>query len=136
TKNAIGVMNPNGWYPGIKNSLSKAMVKAYLKKYGGRAATINATTAEAYSVGEVLTQAVKATHSFTNKKILKFLHSGKTMTSVQGAVKFNKVGENVKGLVFAFQWQTKTGKPTLEQVLPLHAAGSVAPLYPKPVWGS
>ena len=136
TKNAIGVMNPNGWYPGIKNALSKAMVKAYLKKYGGRAATINATTAEAYSVGEVLTQAVKATHSFTNKKILKFLHSGKTMTSVQGPVKFNKVGENIKGLVFAFQWQTKTGKPTLEQVLPLHAKGSVPPLYPKPVWGS
>jgi branched-chain amino acid transport system substrate-binding protein len=136
TKNALGVMNPNGWYAGIKNPLSTAMVKAYLKKYGGRVATINATTAEAYSVGEVLTQAVKATHSFSNKKILKFLHSGKTMTSVQGPVKFNKAGENIKGLVFAFQWQTKRGKPTLEQVLPVHSKGSVPPIYPKPAWGS
>ena len=136
TKNALGVMNPNGWYAGIKNPLSTAMVKAYLKKYGGRVATINATTAEAYSVGEVLTQAVKATHSFSNKKILKFLHSGKTMTSVQGPVKFNKAGENIKGLVFAFQWQTKGGKPTLEQVLPVHSKGSVPPIYPKPAWGS
>lgn len=135
-KNAIGVINPNGWYPGIKNASSKAMVKAYIRKYGGRAATVNATTAEAYSVGEVLTQAVKATGGFTNKKIVHYLHSGKTMTSVQGPVKFNAAGENVKGLVFAFQWQTKSGKPTLEQILPTNATGSVHPLYPKPVWGS
>jgi branched-chain amino acid transport system substrate-binding protein len=136
TKNAIGIMNPNGWYPGIKNALSEAMVNAYIKKYGGTATDISATTAEAYSVGEVLTQVVDATKSFTNKKIIAYLHSGKTMTSVQGAVKFNSLGENIKGLVFAFQWLTKTGKPTLEQVLPTTATGSVAPLYPKPQWGS
>lgn len=136
TKDAIGIMNPNGWYPGIKNPLSEAMVKAYIKEYGGQPTDISATTAEAYSVGEVLTQAVEATKSLTNKKIINYLHSGKTMTSVQGAVKFNSLGENVKGLVFAFQWLTKAGKPTLEQVLPTTAQGSVPPLYPKPQWSS
>jgi branched-chain amino acid transport system substrate-binding protein len=135
-KNAIGVFNPNGWYPGIKNKLSKAMVKAYLHTYGGSVSDVTATTAEAYSVGEVLTQAVEGTHGFTNKKIIKYLHSGKTFTSVQGPVKFNSDGANVKGLVFAFQWQTRSGKPVLEQVLPKTASGSVPPLYPKPAWSS
>ena len=136
TKNAIGIMNPNGWYPGIKNPLSEAMVKEYIKTYGGTATDVTATTAEAYSVGEVLTQAVDATHSLTNKKIIQYLHSGKTMTSVQGPVKFNALGENVDGLVFCFQWQLVHGKPTLVQVLPTNAVGSVRPLYPKPPWSS
>jgi branched-chain amino acid transport system substrate-binding protein len=136
TKNAIGIMNPNGWYPGFKNSLSESMVKAYIKAYGGNASGISATVAEAYSVGEVLTQVVDATHSFTNKKIIRYLHSGKTMTSVQGPVKFNKLGENIAALVFVFQWKTKTGTPTLEQVLPKKAKGSVSPIFPKPTWSS
>jgi branched-chain amino acid transport system substrate-binding protein len=135
-KNAIGIMNPNGWFPGIKNPLSEAMVRAYIKKYGGHPTDVSATTAEGYSVGEVLTQAVEATKSFTNKKIISYLHSGKTMTSVQGPVRFNALGENMKGLVFVFQWKMKAGKPTLEQVLPRTAAGSVPPLFPKPPWSS
>lgn len=136
TKNAIGVINPNGWYAGYSSKSSKAFVKAYLEKYGGRAADIASTSAEAYSVGQVLTQVVKATHSFTNKKIISYLHSGHKFTSVQGPVKFNKTGENVAGLVFAFQWQTKNGKPTLVQILPKGSKGSVSPLVPKPTWAS
>lgn len=134
TKNALGVINPNGWYPGYKNKLSEAMVKAYRKRYGGSVSDVTATTAEAYSVGEVLTQAVEGTHGFTNKKIIKYLHSNKTFTSVQGPVKFNKAGENDKALVFAFQWQKKHGKPVLEQVLPTSATGSSHIVFPKPAW--
>ncbi len=136
TKNALGVINPNGWYPGYASKSSKAFVKAYLKKYGGRATDIASTSAEAYSVGQVLTQVVKAVHSFTNAKIIKYLHKGKPFTSIQGPVRFNSLGENVAGLVFAFQWQTKNGKPTLVQILPKKAKGSVPPLFPKPPWGS
>lgn len=136
TKNAFGVINPNGWYPGYLSKSSKAFVKAYLKKYGGRATDIASTSAEAYSVGQVLTQVVQAIHSFTNKKIINYLHSGKSFTSIQGPVKFNSVGENVAGLVFAFQWQTKNGKPTLVQILPTSAKGSVPPVFPKPTWAS
>jgi branched-chain amino acid transport system substrate-binding protein len=134
TKNALGVINPNGWYPGYLSKSSKAFVKAYLKKYGGRATDIASTAAEAYSVGQVLTQVVQAVHSFTNRKIINYLHSGKSFTSIQGPVKFNSVGENVAGLVFAFQWQTKNGKPTLVQILPKSAKGSVPAVFPKPTW--
>ena len=37
------------------------MVKEYVAKYGGTASDVNADVAEAYSVGEVTAQAVKAT---------------------------------------------------------------------------
>lgn len=136
TSNAIGVMVEGGWYPGFANSASKAMVNRYVKAYGGTASSVNADVAEAYSVGQVLTEAVKATHGFTNQKIIHYLHSGKKFTSVQGPVKFNKLGENIAAVDLAFQWQTKTGKPAFVQVLPTKAKGSVPPLYPKPSWGS
>src|SRR5579875_1195645 len=53
-KNATGMMVPDAWYPGARNSLSQAMVKAYVAKYGGSASSINADIAEADSVGENL----------------------------------------------------------------------------------
>ena len=42
------------------------MVKEYIAKYGGTPSDVNADVAEAYSVGQVLAQAVKATHGFDN----------------------------------------------------------------------
>ncbi|HET8991047.1 MAG TPA: amino acid ABC transporter substrate-binding protein [Acidimicrobiales bacterium] len=131
-KNANGMMVPNAWYGGSANPLSKAMVAAYIKQYGGTPADINSDVAEAYSVGEVITQAVRATHGFNNAKIIAYLHSGKVMSSVQGPVKFNKLGENVDPTAFTFQWQgTK-----FVQVNPVGDPNSVKVLYPKPAWKS
>jgi branched-chain amino acid transport system substrate-binding protein len=130
-KNTTGIMVPNGWYAGMTNPLSQAMVKAYIAKYGGSPADINADVAEGYSVGEITATAVKATHSLDNKKIISYLHSGVTLQTVQGPVKFNSVGENVVAQKFIFQWQNG---PKFVQVLPSSAAGSVAIVNPKPAW--
>jgi branched-chain amino acid transport system substrate-binding protein len=105
------------------------MVKAYLKQYGGSASDINADVAEGYSVGEVAAQAVNATHSLDNKKIIAYLHSGKTLQSVQGPVKFDALGENIAAKAATFQWQ----KGKYVQVLP-PAKNAVKPEYPKPAW--
>lgn len=129
--NAVGVMVPNGWYPGVPIASSKAMVKQYLEQYGGTTADVTATTAEAYSVGQVLAEAVKDTNGFTNKKIIKVLHSGKVFETVQGRVKFNSLGENVDATIFTFQWQSGT---KFVQILPKNAKGSVNPVFPKPSW--
>jgi branched-chain amino acid transport system substrate-binding protein len=128
--NANGIMVPDAWYPGYDNATSKAMVAEYVKKYGGSASDVNADVAEAYSVGEVTAQAVKATGGTNGTKINNYLHSGVTLTSVQGPVKFNSLGENTKAIAFIFQWQN--GK--FVQVLPAGATGSVPVLYPKPNW--
>ena len=132
-KNATGIMVPNGWYAGLSNPLSQAMVKAYLAKYGGSASDINADVAEGYSVGEVLAAAVHGTKSLDNQKIIAYLHSGVTLQTVQGAVKFDSSGANTVAQKFVFQWQNGA---KFVQVLPTGASGSVAVVNPRPNWGS
>jgi branched-chain amino acid transport system substrate-binding protein len=130
TANANGMMVPNAWYGGSPIPLSQAMVKAYVAKYGGTASGINADVAEAYSVGEVVDQAVTHNKSLSNSALISYLHSGVTLQSVQGPVRFNALGENLVATAFIFQWQN--GK--FVQVLPAGATGSVKIIYPKPAW--
>jgi branched-chain amino acid transport system substrate-binding protein len=129
--NADGMMVPNSWYGGSTNPQSVKMVGEYIKKYGGTAAEVNADIAEAYSVGQVMAQAVQATGGFNNAKIIAYLHSGKTLNSVQGAVKFNSLGENLAQTAYTFQWQ---GSKFVE-VNPVTDKGAVKILFPKPAWG-
>src|SRR5215831_10612735 len=130
--NATGISVPNGWYAGLANPQSQAFVHDYIAKYGGTPADINADAAEGYSVGEVIQQAVKATKSIDNAKIISYLHSGVTLQTVQGPAKFNAVGENVVASKYIFQWQHGA---KFVQVLPASASGSVPILNPKPAWG-
>ena len=130
--NANGMMVPNGWYPGYDNASSKQMIREYVQRYGGTASSVNADVAEAYSVGQVLAQAIIATRSTDNTKIISYLHSGVTLTSVQGPVRFDALGENGAAAAFVFQWH----KGSFEQVLPSGIAGSVPISATKPGWSS
>jgi branched-chain amino acid transport system substrate-binding protein len=132
--NATGMMVPDGWYPGYKNAASMALVNEYVAKYGGSPSDVNADVAEAYSVGQVMDQAVVATGGTNNAKIVAYLHSGVTLSSVQGPVKFDSLGENHAAAAFVFQWQN--AGTVFNQVLPLSAAGSVPIINPKPNWAS
>jgi branched-chain amino acid transport system substrate-binding protein len=129
--NATGVMTANGWYGGYDNPQSKQMVQEYIAKYGGSPSDINSDVAEAYGVGQVAAQAVKATGGTDQAKIISYLHSGVTLNSVQGPVQFNSLGMNMKPVVFVFQWQNGN----YAQVLPVGAPGSGQILFPKPNWG-
>ena len=51
------------------------MVQEYVAKYGGSPVGRDADVAEAYSVGQIVAQAVAATHSLDNAKIIAYLHS-------------------------------------------------------------
>ena len=132
TGNENGIFVPNGWYGGSPNAASKQMVKEYIAKYGGTPSEVNADVAEAYSVGQVLTQAVQATHGFNNAKIIAYLHSNVTLNSVQGPVKFDSKGENTALQATTFQWQSGALVPTL----PKGSPGTKPPILPKPAWGS
>jgi len=129
--NATGIMVPNGWYAGLSNSANQAFVAAYNAKYGGTPADINADSAEAYSVGQTIQQAVAATKSIDNTKLIAWLHAHPTST-VQGPATYNNIGENVVASKFIFQWQHGA---KFVQVLPAGAPGSVAIVNPKPAWG-
>src|SRR6201989_1012901 len=132
--NATGMMVPNGWSPGHQNAASQKMVQDYVAKYGGSASDINADVAEGYSVGQVAAQAVIATKGTDNAKIITYLHSGVTLTSVQGPVRFDNFGKNSSAAAFTFQWQQQG--TAFKQVLPVSAAGSVSIINPKPNWTS
>jgi branched-chain amino acid transport system substrate-binding protein len=132
--NATGMMVPNGWYPGYANPASQKMVQDYVAKYGGSPSDINADVAEGYAVGQVAAQAVTATKGTDNAKIISYLHSGVTLTSVQGPVRFDNFGKNSSAAAFTFQWQQQG--TAYKQILPVSTAGSVAVINPKPNWTS
>ena len=130
--NADGMMVPDGWYPGYANAASQNMVKEYVAEYGGSPSGVNADVAEAYSVGQVMAQAVTATGGTDNAKIISYLHSGVTLNSVQGPVKFDALGENGAAAAFVFQWQ----KNNFNQVLPVGGPRSKPIIATKPAWTS
>jgi branched-chain amino acid transport system substrate-binding protein len=130
--NAAGMMVPDGWYGQYNNAASEKMVAEYIKEYGGTASDVNADVAEAYSVGQVAEQAIVATGGVDNASIIKYLHSGVTLQTVQGSVNFNSLGENAAADAFVFQWD-KTGSD-FQQVLPAGDPGSVPIIAAKPPW--
>jgi branched-chain amino acid transport system substrate-binding protein len=130
--NADAMMVPNSWYGGYKNNESQKMVTEYIAQYGGTASGIQADVAEAYSVGQVVQQAITATGSVDNAGIIKYLHAGHTLQTVQGSVQFNSLGENGAAVAFIFQWQNNGTKFT--QILPTSDPGSVPVLTTKPAW--
>lgn len=116
-KNTEGVFVPNGWYPQADNFQNAQMVQDYLNQYGGTANQINADIAEAYSVGQVLEQAVTKIRSIDNAKLISELHSGEVFNTVQGSVQFDENGRNALGIAYLFQWQ----------------GGQLLPVYPSSV---
>lgn len=128
SKVAEGIFYPNGWYPGLSTSQNKQMVQDFIAKFGGTADQISADSAEAFSVGQVLQQAVSKIHSLDNAKLITELHSD-TFQTVQGPAKFNDQGENVSAETAIFQWQ----KGSVVPVLPQDQATNT-PEFPKPNW--
>jgi branched-chain amino acid transport system substrate-binding protein len=131
--NADGMLVPDGWYGGYKNAASEKMVAEYIAEHPGTTPSdVNADVAEAYSVGQVVEQAIKATGGVNNAAIIKYLHSGVTLQTVQGNVQFNSLGENGAAAAFVFQWQNSGTK--FDQVLPASDPASVAITATKPAW--
>ncbi|HZU69115.1 MAG TPA: amino acid ABC transporter substrate-binding protein [Ktedonobacteraceae bacterium] len=125
---AEGIMYPNGWYPGLNTYQNKQMVQDFIAMFGGTADQISADSAEAFSVGQVLQEAVNKIHSIDNTKLIAELHSD-TFQTVQGPAKFNDQGENISAETAIFQWQ----KGSVVPVLPPDQA-SATPEFPKPNW--
>src|SRR3984957_2501388 len=130
-KNTQGLMVPNTWYPGSTFYQNSQMVAKYLKMFGGTAANISADVAEAFSTGQVLTQAVTHTKSMSNAKLNAYLQSGAKFQSVQGPVQFASDGENKAATPYVFQWQSGQ----LVDVLPLGVGQTKPILVVKTPWG-
>lgn len=127
--NTAGILVPSGWFAGANTYQNKTMVTQYLKTYGGKVGGISADVAQAWSVGQVVQQAVEKAHSINNKKLIQVMHS-MTFKTVQGPLKFNAIGQP-NGQDFLLQWQNGGAIP----VYPAKFAAA-QPLYPKPNWNT
>lgn len=129
-RSAEGIMVPNGWYPQQTTPGNQAMVRAYLKAYGGDMSAISSDVPEAYSVGQVVQQAIAKIKSLDQTRLIAELHKD-TFTSVQGPVKFDSTGQNVVIETFLFQWQGGQLVP----IFPLSSDPNFKPPeYPRPDW--
>ncbi|HUW78590.1 MAG TPA: amino acid ABC transporter substrate-binding protein [Candidatus Nanopelagicaceae bacterium] len=143
TNNTEGILVPNAWAPTFPFPGNAALMKEYVKVYGGKISDVSSDVAEGYSVGQVVAQAVKKTHSLNQKKLLNALHKG-TFTSVQGGVKFDKTGQNTLASSYLFQWQnadTADGQfpgfvPNSKNGLVALAPSKAKIEFPKHPWGS
>ena len=129
-----GFFVPNGWYPQANNYQNAQMVQAYIAQYGGTAGGINADVAEAFSVGQVMQQAIEKIGSIDNAKIIAELQSGDVFNTVQGTAQFSSAesvtaGENLQAIAYLFQWQGG-------QFIPVYPYSNAAenPEYPKPAY--
>ena len=130
TKPAEGIMVPNGgWFAEASTPGNAQMVQEYVAKFGGTYDGISSDVAEAYSVGEVVQQAVTKIGTLDNTKLIAQLHSGATYMTVQGPVKFDSTGQNTAATAYLFQWQGGNLIP----VFPANVAQAKVE-YPRPNW--
>ncbi len=131
-KYAEGIFIANGgWWPTVKTYQNDYFVPAFLKKFGGAPSDIGSDAVQAFSIGQVLEQAVDQTHSLDNGKLMQLMRSGTIFRTLQGAVKFGSDGQNVLALPYLFQWQSNNLVP----VYPSSQA-QANPEYPKHNWGA
>ena len=74
-RNTEGIMVPEGWWYGAKTFQNAAFIKAYLQRYHGTVADISQDVPEAYSVGQVLQQAIQKIHSLNNAALIREIHT-------------------------------------------------------------
>ena len=128
-KVAEGIFVPNGgWFPGIKTFGETDFEQAYTKKFGGTPDGISQDAVQAWSVMQVMQQAIEKNKSVDNGKLMTELRSD-TFQTLQGAVKFAPDGSNQVAVPFLFQWQGGT-------TLPVYPSNSALknPEFPKPKW--
>ena len=109
------------------------MVRDAFAQYGGSASSVNADVAKAYSVGQVIAQAVTATGGTQQREDHQLPARRRCpLNTVQGLVKFDALGENGgRGGI-----HLPVAGRLLQPGPPAGTTGSVSILATKPPWTS
>jgi branched-chain amino acid transport system substrate-binding protein len=125
--NTEGILSSISWFPEATEYQNADFVKAYIDMFGGSAGDIAEDSANAFTVGQVLQQAVENVQSIDNTALIEDLHKS-TYKTVVGPLSFDEAGKP-KGSFMLLQWQGDTfvivGPPGREQA---------QPIWPKPEW--
>jgi len=122
-----GVFASISWFPQAEEFQNADMVAKYIEMFGGEEGDIPEDVANAFTVGQVLQQAVENTESLDNAGLIEELHQG-TYETVVGPLSFNELGQP-QGTFMLLQWQGET----FVIVGPGERAREEA-VWPKPEW--
>jgi len=122
-----GVFASISWFPQAEEFQNADMVAKYIDMFGGEAGDIPEDVANAFTVGQVLQQAVEKVGSLDNAALIEELHKG-TYQTVVGPLSFNDLGQP-QGSFMLLQWQGDT----FVIVGPGDRARA-EPIWPKPEW--
>ena len=120
-----GVFSAMSWFEASTTETNPEFVAAYHAMYGSE--PIAEDSANSFTVGQVLQQAVDGTQSVDNAKLITYMHAT-TFKTVVGPLAFNELGQP-KGSFMVLQWQG--GKYVI--VAPDFAKQTDA-IWPKPNW--
>ncbi|MFQ5611095.1 MAG: amino acid ABC transporter substrate-binding protein [Anaerolineae bacterium] len=122
-----GIFAAISWFPEADEYQNAEFVARYVEMFGGSAGDIPEDAANAFTVGQVLQQAVENTGSIDNEALIEELHQG-TYQTVVGPLSFDEVGAP-QGSFMLLQWQGDNfvivGPPGREQA---------QAIWPKPEW--
>ncbi len=122
-----GVFASMSWFAASKDYQNAEFVAKYVEMFGGTPDDIEEDSANAFTVGQVLQQAVEKLKSIDNKQLIEELHRG-TYRTVVGPLSFDAVGRP-KGGFMLLQWRG----PKFLIVWPANRA-EAKPVWPKPRW--
>lgn len=122
-----GVFAAMSWFAEAKEYQNAEFVAKYIEIFGGSADDMEEDSANAFTVGQVLQQAVEKIKSIDNKALIEELHRG-TYRTVVGPLSFDAAGRP-KGSFMLLQWRG----PKFLIVYPAKRA-QAPPVWPKPRW--
>jgi branched-chain amino acid transport system substrate-binding protein len=120
-----GVFAPISWFEESTTESNPEFVAAYHAKFGAEA--IAEDSANAFTVGQVIQQAVENTGTIDNAALIEEMHAS-TFTTVVGPLAFDEVGKP-KGSYMVLQWQGDMYK-----IVAPDFASQADPIWPKPAW--
>jgi len=122
-----GIFASISWFPEAEEFQNAEFVARYVEMFGGSPGDIPEDAANAFTVGQVLQQAVENIQSIDNAALIEELHASEYQTVV-GPLSFDEVGAP-KGSFMILQWQAESfvivGPPGRERA---------EPVWPKPEW--
>lgn len=98
-----GIFSSISWFPEAKTFQNAEFAERYIQLFGGTLGDIPEDAANAFTVGQVLQQAVENTGSIDNATLIEELHRGNYDTVV-GSLSFDEAGAP-QGSYMLLQWQ-------------------------------
>ena len=123
-----GIFASISWFPEAEEYENQEFVERYADMFGGEPGDIPEDAANAFTVGQILQQAVENIDSIDNEALIEELHSA-TFETIVGPLSFDEAGRP-QGSFMLLQWQGDT----FVIVGPPERAEAEALPPPKPEW--